>query len=72
MKVGEFLSKCSKEQIPFYMYNGTGIGYKISCLECEFFKPNENGIYVCDSIFLSVCRDEFAEWLRDKDMPNEH
>ena len=37
MKVGEFLAKCNKQEIPFYLYKGNG-GYKISCLECNFFK----------------------------------
>lgn len=41
MKIGEFLSKSYKDEIPFLLYHGNGKGYKISCLECDFFKPNE-------------------------------
>ena len=71
MKVGEFLSKCNKQEIPFYLYNGNG-GYKISCLECEFFKPNDRGIWQCNSFFISCCQQEFSEWLKEKEMPNEY
>lgn len=70
MKIGEFLSKCNKEEIPFYLYRGNN-GYKIPCVECEFFHQN-NGIWKCNSFFFSCCQQEFAEWLERVNMPNEH
>jgi hypothetical protein len=72
MKVSEFLSKCDKEQIPFYLYTGTGSGYKISCLDCNFFKKNKLGIYMCTSVFYNGCKDEFTKWVLEKDMPNDN
>jgi len=66
MKIGEFLSKCSKEQIPFYMYHGTGIGYKISCLECEFLEQNKQGIWKCNSMFYSECKNDYYNWLNSE------
>ena len=71
MKVGEFLSKCNKEEIPFYLYEGNK-GYKISCLNCDFFNKNKQGIYQCTSLFYHNCQNEFSEWLIRKDMPNEY
>ena len=66
MKIGEFLKKCNKEEIPFYLYNGTGKGYKIPCVDCDFFKQNKNGIWKCESIFLHSCQDEFGKWLDEE------
>ena len=71
MKIGEFLSKTYKDEIPFLLYHGDGKGYKISCLECEFFKPNEKRIWQCNSIFIGGCRKEFDDWL-EKEMSNEY
>lgn len=71
MKIGEFLSKCNKEEIPFYLYRGNN-GYKIPCVECEFFHQNDNGIWKCKSFFFSCCQQEFVEWLERVNMPNEH
>lgn len=66
MKIGEFLRKCNKEEIPFYLYSGTGSGYKISCTECQFFKQDKFGIWKCTSMFLSACQGEFGDWLNEE------
>lgn len=65
MKVGEFLKKCNKEEIPFYLYSGNN-GYKISCMECQFFKQDKFGIWKCTSVFLSACQNEFGDWLNEE------
>lgn len=70
MKIGEFLAKCNKEEIPFLLYKGNG-GYKIPCVECAFFKQDKYGVYKCYSMFYEHCKTEFAEWLIEKDMPDE-
>lgn len=61
MKVSEFLAK-QKEEIPFFLYKGNNKGYKIPCIECQFFQKNKIGFWHCTSIFLRKCQDEFAEW----------
>lgn len=66
MKIGEFLHKCNKEEIPFFLYHGTGNGYKISCTECQFLKCNDKGIWKCESMFLSACQNEFSNWLNEE------
>ena len=72
MKIREFLHNCEKERLPFILYSGNGKGYKICCLECNFFEPDENGIWQCDSVFLSCCREEFKDWVERTEMPNEY
>lgn len=62
MKIGEFLRSCHKEQIPFYLYNG----YKIPCIECQFFKQDNFGIWKCTSMFLSACQNEYWNWLNEE------
>lgn len=65
MKIGEFLNKCNKEEIPFFLYCGTGNGYKIPCTKCKFLSYNK-GIFKCESMFLSCCQDEFRKWLNEE------
>lgn len=65
MKIGEFLRKCNKEEIPFYLYSGNN-GYKISCTECQFFNQDKFGIWKCTSMFLSACQGEFGDWLNEE------
>ena len=67
MKIGEFLSKCNRNEIPFYLYKGKG-GYKIPCVECEFLKQDKFGIWKCESMFLSCCRDEYSDWLLQEEV----
>ena len=65
MKIGEFLRSCHKEQIPFYLYHGNN-GYKIPCIECQFFKQDNFGIWKCTSMFLSACQSEYWNWLNEE------
>lgn len=65
MKIGEFLNKCNKEEIPFFLYSGNN-GYKISCTKCQFLKQNDKGIWKCESMFLSACQNEFSNWLNEE------
>lgn len=74
MKIGEFLHNCDKDTLPFILYSGTGKGYKICCLDCEFFKP-ENNYWNCESAFYYGCKEEFGYWLKKeipKEIPNEY
>ena len=66
MKIGEFLNKCNKEELPFYLYSGNGNGYKIPCIKCQFFKCSDKGIWQCTSMFLSACQSEFGDWLNER------
>ena len=65
MKISEFLSK-QKEELPFFLYCGTGKGYKIPCFQCQFFSQNKLGFWHCNSMFLSGCQNEFADWCSSK------
>ena len=60
MKLEQFLQSKSKEEIAFILYNGTN--YKISCLQCQFYKKDNFGIFKCYSLFENQCRKEFYNW----------
>jgi len=68
MKIGEFLSKCNKEEIPFILYKGNGEGYKIPCVDCDFYKQTKQGMYNCTSIFYDKCKQEFIDWITDEEV----
>lgn len=65
MKISEILTSIYKEEIPFVLYNGNK-GYKINCINCQFFKQNEKGRWLCTSMFKNACREEFFNWLRSE------
>ena len=67
MKIGDFLHKCYKDELPFFLYCGTGKGYKIPCTKCQFFKyDKDKEIWKCVSMFLSSCQDEYRKWLNEE------
>lgn len=69
MKIENFLQTKSKEEVGFILYNNTGIGYKINCLDCNFFKKNKNGFYKCSSLLESACRQEYYDLIK-QEMPD--
>ena len=63
MKIEQLLQSKSKEEIAFILYQGNN-GYKICCINCDFYKADKHNVHKCNSLFEIKCREEYYNWLK--------